>query len=226
MKCKEIEEENLYDFITNKNKLDEQTYQAVQKHLGSCDLCQDELDTFKDTISLLNKWNPPELSPDFEKRVMRKIAVEKLKRTVLNIIDKLFRPFYIKLPLEGLAIAAVILLIMTTYNGFIPDEMDKGKQFQKGFEIQLSEVKHPIVIEVKDTNEALVLLRELIQAHKGKMLQAIWIDKGVRITFSMEKEEENTLFNNLNALGRVQMKPDGYQDDYGNIVVILKEDQK
>lgn len=70
MKHAEIKE-SLYDFLPN--RLKEETRQEVEKHLETCQDCQGELEELRGTISLLDKWTLPEISPDFEARVMERI---------------------------------------------------------------------------------------------------------------------------------------------------------
>ena len=66
-------------------------------------------------------------------------------------------------------------------------------------------------------------VRKLIQAHNGKMVEALWSEKNIKLIFSLGREEEVSLFNELTKLGRIKVEKEGYRDKKGNIVVFLKE---
>ena len=89
--------------------------------------------------------------------------------------------------------------------------------------ITLFEVKNPIIIETSDVDNSLDRFNRLIQDHKGKLLQNIPTDKEIRVTFSIEKNEEQPFFNQLSELGSVRIPKEGYKDRQGNIVVIFKK---
>jgi hypothetical protein len=55
------------------------------------------------------------------------------------------------------------------------------------------------------------------------MIEAIWIEQGIKMVFSLEKKEEISLFKEFNKLGRTKIEKEGYRNKKGNIVVLLKE---
>jgi len=89
--------------------------------------------------------------------------------------------------------------------------------------LHLKEVKNPIILETGDIDNTFEKVRRLIQTHNGKMIEAIWIEQGIKMVFSLEKEEEIQLFKEFDKLGRTKIEKEGYRDKKGNIVVLLKE---
>jgi len=89
--------------------------------------------------------------------------------------------------------------------------------------LHLKEVKNPIILETGDIDNTFEKVRRLIQAHNGKMIEAIWIEQGIKMVFSLEKKEEISLFKEFNKLGRTKIEKEGYRNKKGNIVVLLKE---
>lgn len=225
MRCARVKE-LLYDFLTH--RLDGKTHHRVEEHLMACKHCQVEQRELEETISLLDQWKPPEISPTIEDQIISRIKkrmAEKPESRVKTIIDRVFRPYSIKITLEGLAVMAIILLSLTIYKGYYPGKFHEAEKAVKELEIKFFEVKNPIIIETKDIDPALELVKNLIQNHHGSLLQTIWMDGGVKVTFSLKKEEESSLFDEFHRLGRVQMEKEGYKDGKGNIVVLLKKDR-
>lgn len=240
MECNETRE-NLFDYYMK--RLDKATLREVEKHMEGCKDCLSELKELQKTLSLLDQWKPPELPKDFKDRVMSRIESQP-RLSFQPIIDKLFRPLYIKLPLEGLAVAIVIFLVLTVRGVFTP-EIEK---IPKGLTLStpLPEVKNPIVIETEDVDTAFARLVEIIETHNGKLIGQRKVDQGVEIAFKIEPREEKTrrpsymheekampptypteqekiLFKDLNKLGMVHIEEEGYKDQAGNIVILLKK---
>lgn len=230
MKHAEIKE-SLYDFLTN--RLKEESRQEVEKHLETCQDCQGELEELRGTISLLDEWTLPEISPDFEARVMERIEATVARpigeglvarlRSGLEIItdrikiirDEFLLPF--KLPLGGLVVTAVVLLAVTIYYRGLTPEVPI---IPRKAEVTLTKVENPIIIETNNVDNALERLKGLIQVHNGKLLPPILqVEGGKQVTFSLEKEEETSLFEDLKQLGKLKIEKEGYKDGQGNIVV-------
>jgi hypothetical protein len=120
----------------------------------------------------------------------------------------------------------VVILALVVYRGFTPEkpfEMTKIPKPGALTMLRLTEVKNPIIIKTKDVDETFERVRVLIQAHNGKMLEALWIEKAIKLTFTLKKEGETSLFDDFSKLGEVSVKEEGYRDKKGNIVVLLKE---
>jgi hypothetical protein len=224
MDCKDIKE-LLYEFLTN--RLNKELFQEVNEHLITCKRCQEDLQELRSTLSLLNEWKAPELSAGFRARVMEAIEERAERRHVPvfeRIMNKVFRPYYLKLPLEGLAVAAMVVFALTLHKSFI-SEIEKTDRTQRGFEFaqKVTEAKKPIVVETGDIDKAMAQLLEIIQSHRGKLVRRKPVDSGMEMRFKLEKHEEEGFFKDLNQLGKVKKEKEGYKDGDGNIVVLLRK---
>lgn len=220
MECKEIKE-LLYEFVTN--RLGKEDFQLVEEHLKTCQGCQKESKELKDTLLLLNGWKIPELSPDFRAKVMNAIEgrVERKQVPLLDrILNKIFRPYYLKLPLQGLAVAAMIFLAFTIYRGFVP-EPDRG---ERGFQIttKIIEAKSPIIVETENFEKSFSKLKDIIQTYHGSLVRRRPVEGGMEVTFKVEKEQEENILKELDELGKVQKREEGFKDSDGNIVIVLR----
>ena len=115
---------------------------------------------------------------------------------------------------------------MIIYRGVTPEkpfEIEKILGKQVFTTLSLKEVKNPIIIETGDIESTFEQVRRLIKAHNGNMQEAIWIEKGIKLIFNLRREEETSLFNEINKLGRTKIEKEGYRDKKGNIVIFLKE---
>jgi len=80
-----------------------------------------------------------------------------------------------------------------------------------------------IIIETGDVDDAFERVRGIIQSHNGKMVEALWLEKKVKLIFSLGREQEGPFFDELNKLGTARIEKEGYRNKNGNIVVFLKE---
>lgn len=200
----------LYEYLTR--RLDERTRHEVEAHLKTCSQCRHQLEALKETVSLLDQWKPPEVSPDFEKRVLnrieeyerkmkedKKIGHESWIKNLLNKIrDYMKLPVHIKRPLEGLAVVALLLLIFAIYRGI---------RTKKDSDISLtvrSIVKTNYIIETKDIDAAYDELKEIIESHGGTLIFKEDVKKGVQVTFCIKKEMEDSILNALFRLGKLR----------------------
>lgn len=216
MNCEEIKE-FLYDYATM--GLEQGDRKEVEDHLKECEKCQSALNEMKETLGVLNEWKPPEVPKDFKDKVMAQVKRESGFATK-PFIDRFFKPFYFKLPLEGLAVAAMIFLALTIYRGFLP-EPDRG---ERGFQITTKtiEAKSPIIVETENLEKSFSELKDMIQNYHGSLVRRRPIDGRIEVTFKVEKEQEESILKELDQLGKVQKKEVGFKDSDGNIVIILK----
>ena len=221
MKMKHLEED-LYDYVTN--RMDEGRRQDAEKHVKICTECQKEIDELKKTINLLNQFQPPPLSEEFKESVKQKLRALQIPLPPKSLFQRLKESFQIRpliWVLEGVAVMAVIMLSVGIFYKSYNPYKSHLETITKDLQIELAEVKNPIIIEAGDLDNTLESLKELIRIHEGKVLQVLQLDKGLKITFSLEKEQESVLFDNLKQLGNLWMKEEGYKDGQGNIVILL-----
>jgi hypothetical protein len=218
MDCGEIEE-LLYDFTTG--RLPKEEARRIEDHLVGCKGCQGTRDELQKTLSLLDQWKTPELSPDFQARVMKEVArrfPEKQPSIFQRWIEKFFRP----IPIGGLAVAAGALLTLTFL--LKGHEAEKPEMVTRDFELSstVSPAKSPIIIETKDVTAALTQLTQIIQSHKGKLVRKRPLDSAVEVVFWLPSSEEKNLFEKLYGIGITSISKEGYKDSEGNITVLLR----
>jgi len=207
----------------------------VEKHITSCLYCLDQLTELRELV-YFQKHRAPIPSHLLQKI---KSLYPKEKSAIRGFLKDIFYPSlqgiydYIIFPLRqwryatvSIATAIVVILTLTIYKGLTPEKpldikkIPEGKAFTM---LKLTEAKNPIIIETGDIDNTFEKVRRIIQAHNGKLSQALWVEKGIKITFSLKKEEEISLFNDFNKLGRIKIEKEGYRDKDRNIVVLLKE---
>lgn len=232
MNCKKVQKK-LYDFLTH--RLEQDIYQKIDEHVKACQQCQIKLKSMENTISLLDIWEPPDVSADFEEKVLRRIREQQVanksedkeqRSMVWALFEKIFFPYYIKLPLEGLTVAIVVLLCIVVYRGFSPQKVDEKYTISKETQIILNEVKNPILIKTDDAMATLESLKAIVQAHQGTVLQTLFMDSDIKITFQVKEKEELPLTKKLLLLGDVLIEKESYRDPMGNIVILLKAREK
>jgi hypothetical protein len=207
----------------------------VEDHISSCLYCLNQLTELKELIYLQRKRAslpshllqrikdlfPKEQQP---KKEFPKDIFSPLIQRIFDLFTFPIRQW--RYATVSLATALAVILIMIIYRGATPEkpfEIEKILGKQVFTTLSLKEVKNPIIIEVGDVDNTFENVRRLVQTHNGKMIEAIWIEKGIKLIFSLRKEEETTVFNELNKLGRIRIEKEGYRDRKGNIVVLLKE---
>ena len=109
MECAKIKE-LLSEYIDN--VLDAKAKAAVEEHLKSCSDCSKELASLKAYISdmgiLKDAKAPDGFLKSVHERIDRRFEFEKIMR-------KIFVPIHIKVPIEALAVAASVMLILIVY---------------------------------------------------------------------------------------------------------------
>ena len=228
MNCKEVQE-LLHDYITD--MLDEEMQHKVKKHLDTCNNCSDEYENIKAAVFLLDKYEFPEVAPDFEQQVLKKIEtrVEQKKAWITKIkelLDKLFKPYPIKLPLEGLAVVIGVFCVIWIYNIHTAKQSYNIKNFPQKIQIEVNEVKYPIVIESEDTDKTFEELQNNVDKHNGSVLRRDCLNKEcdfIKVVVSMEKTEEESFIKDLiNELGKLyNIEKDAYKDKEGMIVILI-----
>jgi hypothetical protein len=83
----------------------------IEEHLKICPQCNESLMDLRKTIDYVHNLEDVEPPPWFTLRVMAKIKAEAKPKK--GILQKLFYPFHIKLPIE--AVAATLVAVLTIY---------------------------------------------------------------------------------------------------------------
>jgi hypothetical protein len=217
------------------NKLPKGEKMRVEKHISSCLYCLNQLTELKELVYFQRQSAPlpsyllqkiKDLFPK-EEKFKKELSIDIFSPIIQRISD--FFTFPVRqwrYATVSLATALAVILIMIIYRGVTPEkpfEIEKIPQ-PRGFTmLSLKEVENPIIIETGDINNTFEQVRRLIQARNGKMIEAVWIEKGIKLIFNLRREEETSLFNEFNKLVRTKIEKEGYRDKKGNIVILLKE---
>lgn len=221
MNCNEIKEV-LYDFLTD--RLSKEDLQKIKAHVDTCKSCEKDLEVLRGTLTLLDKWKPPELSPAFRVSVLEALEERKSQKpaaVVKRMIEWLLQPQHLKRPLQGLAVAAMVLLVITVYRGLNPVEDRTIRDVPSP--VIVIEAKKPIAIETDDVSGAFDKLKRLIEIHEGSMVRRRPVEGGMEVTIKSDKDTEEKFLESLGQLGSVKKETEGFKDGDGNIVVTIRK---
>jgi len=94
--------------------LDQETTSLIDEHLKGCQECYNELASFRTYIKDIEPLKDAKAPEGFLGSVHQRIE----NASGMNkIFKKIFIPFHIKVPIEALAIAASVMLLVTVYKG-------------------------------------------------------------------------------------------------------------
>ena len=207
----------------------------AEKHIASCLYCLEQLVELRELVHF-QKHSAPlpshllqkivDLYPK-EERPIKQSFRDVFASTIQKVSDFFSYPLrQWRYATVSIATALVVILAVVVYRGLTtekPFEMTNIPKPGALTMLKLTEAQNPIIIKTNDTDETFERVRVLIQAHNGKMLEALWIEKGIKLTFTLKKEEETSLFDGFSKLGELSVKEGGYRDKKGNIVILLKE---
>ncbi len=108
MECKEIQE-RLSAYIDGIVSLEEKT--LIDKHIKSCQRCRESFSELKKTVEHLKKLEDTEPPSWLTQKIMAKIKKEAEPKK--GILQRLFYPLHIKLPIE--AVAAIFIAVTAVY---------------------------------------------------------------------------------------------------------------
>jgi len=218
MNCNDINK-LLYDYITG--RLNDEDHENVDAHLKTCEVCRGNLAMMQETLPLVDHWTPPEVSPGFADRVLKTIQPQK-RSLWQQIKDKICFPISFKLPIPALAAAAlVVLVVVVSKVTFTPNIHTISRKID--IETHLIPAKFPIMIDIDTIDAGFTKLKQLIQAHDGRIVRKKPVPEGMEITLSVQGENEQGLLHDFSQLGKVSVEKGGYKDSEGNIVVILRK---
>ena len=217
------------------NKLPPGEKMRVEKHISSCLYCLNQLTELKELVYFQKQSAPvpsyllqriKDLFPK-EEKPGRELSKDIFSPVIQRISDFLTFPVrQWRYATVSIATALIVIFILIVYKGFSPEKPFEISKIpgEKAFTtLSLKEVKNPIVIETVDIDSTFERVRRLIQAHNGQMVEALWKEKSIKLTFTLKKEEETSLFDDFSKLGKVSAKEEGYRNKKDNIVVLLKE---
>jgi hypothetical protein len=207
----------------------------VEKHISSCLYCLDQLVELRELVYF--QKNTIALTPHLLKNILdlcpkKERSIKQSFRDIIASSVQKMSDFFIY-PLRlwryatvSMVTALVVILALAVYRGVTPEKPSEITKIPKPGALtmlKLTEAQHPIIIKTGDVDKTFERVRVLIQAHNGRMLEALWIEKGIKLTFTLKKEEETSLFEDFGKLGEVSVQREGYRDKKGNIVILVKE---
>jgi anti-sigma factor RsiW len=92
---------------------------VVESHLQTCNDCRNELDELKAAIKLVRGMDRIVPPPWFAEQVMSKVREDAVKEK--GIIQSLFYPLHIKVPIQAFATVVVAILAVVIYKYSVPE---------------------------------------------------------------------------------------------------------
>lgn len=122
MECRSIGEK-LSAYIENHLSTEEKV--QIKEHLETCRDCRVSLDDLKKTMEYTRGLEEMEPPPWLAQKVMNKVREERGQKK--GVIQKLFSPLHIKVPLEAAAMIAIVVVAVYVYKSLEPEGMLKEK---------------------------------------------------------------------------------------------------
>jgi len=116
MECAKIRE-LLSEYIDG--ILDEQTKARVDKHLLTCEDCTEELASLRAVVDKLGSLESVEAPGDFLDKLHQRMEPG---FTFRKLVQTLFVPVYVKIPLEAATAVAMVVLILAVWNAQQPEK--------------------------------------------------------------------------------------------------------
>jgi hypothetical protein len=101
------------------NLLSDNEREAAEAHIASCPSCKKELDELASAVNVVKKLDRIVPPPWFSEQVMINIRKEEDRKR--SILSRLFRPLYIKLPLEAFATVVIAVLAVFIFRAVGPE---------------------------------------------------------------------------------------------------------
>jgi hypothetical protein len=182
-------------------------------------------------VTLLNEFKASEQPLDLKEKIIREIKSRGLDETAAwfwRLRDILFRPYHIKIPLEGVALLTIVLALMFSFrNGTVTDLQVISPESESiigrsPITAGILASKQPIEIQTRNLEEAINRLMEIIRSHNGQLIEKRSVDSGMEVIFKVEESEEKKIFEQLTQLGDLSEVKEKHKDSKGNIVIFLK----
>ncbi|RJR20932.1 MAG: DUF2275 domain-containing protein [Nitrospiraceae bacterium] len=154
MDCRDIQEK-LSAFMEEELSIGEMT--QVEEHLKACPKCSLALEDLRKTIALTKSIEEAEPPPWLRQKVMTRVREEAAKKK--GILQKLFYPLHIKVPLEVFATVAIAVTAFYVFNAVEPEITQPQPFTSPSVDIQESEKKDiPELAKVPAEKELLAVV--------------------------------------------------------------------
>jgi ribosomal protein L7/L12 len=121
MKCSEIEERltaYLENFLQNEER------GAIEEHCARCASCRGALEDLKRTREILGRLDEVEPPAWLEEKVMARIAGKEKRE---GWLQRFFLPLHVKVPVQALAMALVVVISVYLYKSTTPEPGDLAR---------------------------------------------------------------------------------------------------
>jgi len=96
-----------------------QEQRLIEEHLATCRQCSKALEDIKKTMELVRNLEEIETPPWFKQKIMEQVREEAEKKT--GILQKLFFPLHIKIPVEVFATCLVVVMAVYVFKSTSPE---------------------------------------------------------------------------------------------------------
>jgi hypothetical protein len=115
MECSKIRE-ILSDYIDGLVSSEERRF--IDEHLMSCEMCSEYLSDLRETVDYVQNLEEIEPPQWLTERIMEKVKSESQPKK--GILERLFYPLHIKLPIEAIAAVLVVVISIYMFKPFLP----------------------------------------------------------------------------------------------------------
>jgi len=156
MECARVKE-LLSEYLDN--ALDVQTKALVEEHLSTCKVCSEELASSKAYTEQLGTLKAVKAPEDFLEKVHARL---KQRFEFERIMRKVFVPVRIKVPLQLVAVAAMLFLVISVFKFIQPSEEKLAYVPSVSKQVTVAEkgVKEPVGLAKKPIEEPIKLARK------------------------------------------------------------------
>ncbi|MGE5445456.1 MAG: DUF2275 domain-containing protein [Ignavibacteriales bacterium] len=116
MECSKIREK-LSDYIDGLVSSEEKGF--IDEHLMSCEMCSESLSDLRKTVDYAQNLEEIEPPQWLTERIMAKVRSESQPKK--GILEKLFYPLHIKLPIEAIAAVLAVVISIYMFKAFLPE---------------------------------------------------------------------------------------------------------
>jgi hypothetical protein len=116
MECSKIREK-LSDYLDGLVSSEEK--RLIDEHLMSCESCRESLSDLRKTVNHVQNLQEIEPPQWLTERIMARVRSESQPKK--RILEKLFYPLHIKLPIEAVAAVLVVVISIYIFKAFLPE---------------------------------------------------------------------------------------------------------
>ncbi|HWP92998.1 MAG TPA: DUF2275 domain-containing protein [Thermodesulfobacteriota bacterium] len=205
MKDRLSKEEKLAAYIEGTLSKEERLY--IEEQLKESEEMRESLSDLRKTIHLLNSLEEVETPNWFTEKIISKVREEAEQKK--GILERLFFPLHIKLPIEVLATVFLVVVSIFIYKAYQP-EPDRIRSTQPGEQPQIEQVWGDIRISIntKDIDSANAEVQTAITDIGGVVLRKQSFENKNVLFVLLDLKKLNELRERLKPIGEVEEEGD------------------